>query len=526
MQIEKKIIDTLNDDIYNQNLNNLKKNNKDNTEYIAYLEKKAYYDIAKFSIPDNLFETYLNYCMNPTIETAQELFKKIKLPIPLENIINLSSQEIDYFLKRKIIINQTNLNEGGGGSRRIGGGGQENHLPSITDIYKELVKLDFLHDFKNLPSFDENSREKLADFILQNIDIKNKKKIINDFKNYKNNTFLYSNYFINQANIENLLQNYDFKINKNKHENVNINIDSDATLFNIWLKWSNNIELNIILDGLFINYKYLQDPSKNGFNGFCGSMIQSAFILLLFNNAKFITDTYINTITVHINPKYKNKIKTVNLIDGIFNQIEETPPIHYFQIYCNNLKKICGFDKSGSINIKTIGVKYDPIYFIKYYKPNTIITKNSLNNSLIVKLNNNYTFSSISKPTNKIEKIIENISNHKPILNSYINLYYNKLELSEFISCLFDIIEKDPGSNTVKEFILTLIDLNFIRDCFRADVAIQNDYVFITKDRLAFTYYSIIVYKENKIHNGMFIQTPYEVDHIKNLGVIIGKPQQ
>ena len=186
------LIDTDDSTYYTNTINYLKeqykKNNNTNNDniydtygYEEYLNGNAYYDITKFPLPDNLFSYYLNYCSTPTIETATELFTKLKIPIPLQSLLNMSEETFSMILERKEVVNKT-------------GGGESGPTEDITTIYKNFVKLDFLHDLSKISGNDNIWREKIVTSIINdetNIDQKNKQKIINDFKNLKNNTIYY-----------------------------------------------------------------------------------------------------------------------------------------------------------------------------------------------------------------------------------------------------------------------------------------------------------------------------------------------
>jgi len=68
---------------------------------------------------------------------------------------------------------------------------------------------------------------------------------------------------------------------------------------------------------------------------------------------------------------------------------------------------------------------------------------------------------------------------------------------------MFKLCSEDP-SEDVQRMLHAAVQINFVRDAYRIDLAIQNGWAFVTHDRLAFLYYSILANSENVQQLGFY----------------------
>ena len=471
---------------------NINKNDLDN--YKNYLDcNECPFPIYNLSIPDEYdanikFGRYLN---NPCIKTATQLFKKLKLPIPLLELLNKEKNNLTIIEKdTKDTSIKNNIDD-------------SVNIKKNKKTYNTLLRLDFLHDIHNI-HISSNYKYDLASLILDDLDVdlKYKQLFIDSFtNNSKNSTKIFSDYFIQNENLDDSLKTTKYILKNNR-----INLECDREIYTIWLSWIKNKTLKIVLDGLFIQYEashYIQNSNESQF---CASMIQTAFILLLFHNAHKI---------YHIHNKRNIELKEIILLDGVFNKIEKFFTIKYYKKYLDSLKKS---SKTYKVQLETIGTEIQPIYYKKYYNDYTYI-ETTIDNDVQIHIDENIILTTHHNSL-KIKKIKDKLNSLSHI-NS-INMYYDKEELLDLIDELYEIVLKDENTK-LKTLLDILIDFNFLKDSYRVDVAIQTDSVFITHDRLAFIYYNLIVKWEKKDNKSLFIRAPLIINNIDpSIQVIIG----
>ena len=104
------------------------------------------------------------------------------------------------------------------------------------------------------------------------------------------------------------------------------------------------------------------------------------------------------------------------------------------------------------------------------------------------------------------------------------------MDVSEWwTNIIHDLYKYNFNNNENKEIVISffnaLIDLNFLRDAYRVDVAIQTNSIYITADKLSFIYYTLITHWEQKKHLGLFIRAPIGNSQEPSINVIIGETQ-
>jgi len=413
------------------------------------------------------FGRYLN---NPCIKTATQLFKKLKLSIPLLELLTKEKNDLQHtiFEKHTKDTKDTSI---------------KNNILDDDKIrtYNTLLRLVFLYDIHNI-HISGNFKNDVSSLILHDLDIDTtyKQLFIDTFThNSKNCTKIFSDYFIHE-----------------NQEKCCKTIQSDKELYDTWLSWIKNKTLKIVLDGIFIQYEAIHYIQNSNESQFCASMIQSAYILLLFHNAHKI---------YQIHNKTQHNIyvlEEIILVDGVFNKIERFFTIKYYKKYLDSLKKS---SKTNKIQLETIGAEIQPIYYKKYYNNYTYIE--TIDNHIQIHIDENIIFTTHhnSIKINKINKIKHELSH---TINS-INMYYDKEELLDFI---YEIVSKDENTK-FKKLLNILIDFNFLKDAYRVDVSIQTDSVFITYDLFAFIYYNLIVKWEKKDNKSLFIRAPLIINN-------------
>jgi hypothetical protein len=124
-------------------------------------------------------------------------------------------------------------------------------------------------------------------------------------------------------------------------------------------------------------------------------------------------------------------------------------------------------------------------------------TKNNTKNNIVSILDNTWP---IHNTHWKLPRNSTNISILQYISKN-LTFNYTKYEL-QFIMKYFETLTEIEWTQW-KPLLYTLIDINFFRDSYRAEVAIQTNSIFITIDRFAYLYYDLQASTEdnNNLHN-------------------------
>jgi hypothetical protein len=378
-----------------------------------------------------IFKKFLFLLNTREKKTASLLLKKFKLIIPLEKLLK-NKDDIFNNLKKNINLQMKERFKINKGKKYMIGGNIK------KDIYNDFVKLDFLHDFFN-SQVNKEWRTDICATILNdiNIDDVQKKSFLNNFINSKNITTEFVDYLVKKNKLNDSLISANYKIKNN-----NLNLESDEQLYNIWLSWVSTKEekINIVIDGLFLNYDNIPIIDKK-YSNFCAGLIETAFILLLFQNGGKIMEKINNTLYLEIEAHHKNiQLNEICLFDGIFNDIDSSPAIYFYKKYCESLKST--HTNIKKVTLSMIGIDKQPIYFHKYYKNNIIINNINKIINIIINNDNKTQFVFTSNVSSSIDLTDYNICN-KLKKNNHIHLFYTKKQLSKIIHNFCSVYKKN-----------------------------------------------------------------------------------
>jgi len=246
----------------------------------------------------------------------------------------------------------------------------------------------------------------------------------------------------------------------------------------LFIRLQNITKLEFILDNFIASLKITAGDTSEGTLAF----VACAFILVLFANMKRLK-------------LLDNLGNTIILYDGLFLHLGSASPRldgNYIQRFLNlflrSIKRITSVVSAQIQDYNPIVISemkkqfHKPIFFNKYLDVDAKIISYPTKN--VVSINNNeYEILKSSNSTN-------NISNTIVFPHTKVKFYiYIENSLST----------SNPSSKD-------LWYLNFLRDAYKADIAVLDNLVYITHDRLAYLYYRLIGGK-----NGILLNENYTI---------------
>lgn len=303
-----------------------------------------------------------------------------------------------------------------------------------NNVFYELLLLDTLHDLQNsdkVAVYDIFKRE----IGKTNIPTTLKTAFLSSNKSFPRDA---ASYIQKLHPVSMTTSTIDVKVNKQNDIALQKRLDTIK-------------DLNFVLDNICAGVHVGNDMS-DGTIGLLGC----AFILVLLSNMKRLD-------MIHC----KNK-RDINLYDGLFLDMDGNYVKRFLILFCKTLKRLSGVNNVYlhlPPIIQHISINHHvPKYFnIHFPGQNVSISKIKNTNKGIITINSNNTYPII--PKNKIT-------------NNRIVYPHDKIQFAEYIM-----------ANTTNQ---DLWYLNFLRDAFKADVAVEKDYIYMTHDRLAHLYYKLI----------------------------------
>jgi hypothetical protein len=305
---------------------------------------------------------------------------------------------------------------------------------SSDDIMKQLLILDTMHDLLNtdpLLVYNIFKNEIVLSPRLKNAFLSSQYSFTRDA----------SNYIQAIANIS--ITTSAFVIDVGQSE---LKMLYDVQLAGAISNWKN---MMFVLDNFVANLQHGGGgvESKGTF-----TLIGCAYLIVLLANMKRLQ-------------MLNNKKKTITFIDGFFMKMDGDYVSRFLSLFCKTVKRITNFD-TIVIPDKDVTDITRPKYFNKLFHTNAIIDDTH------VTLNSNK-YSIISRREQ------HNQNNQKQTDSQHtISFPHDKKQF-------FEYIKKYPKNKD-------LWYLNFLRDAFKADVAVETGSIFMTHDRLAHMYYKFI----------------------------------
>ena len=405
-------------------------------------------DMIRVDLSGDRFEIIDAYLSKPGIGTATALLRLYNVPIVrLYEVVSVPTTTSPVTKKR----NASGFS--GGGIRQ--------------DLYRRFVRLDTLHDLNDSKETVE-SKKRTADMILNGEDESVAKQFISNTAGFTS--------FVTKE----LIKAAGLRVKEGAYTNET-NLEHYALLMSVMVAMQTQKVVNIVLDGV-IDVEFSPDH-------FMRKVLHSAFILMLFANVSRIrvntteitrskpdmTETNTTTTastsetSTNLSTRPKSLVETVNLIDGGFNTIDHMPLTKFYNKF---LKAIQRASKVDSVNLMTSSER--PKYFEKWYKPVEIDGDN------------------VKFPDTGHVFGVPEIFNHKKVVQA--NPFDTKTIKSinqPKVQALYEWHRYKKDVERSKLYT-TIMDVNFLRDAWRADVAISTGSAFITSDKLAYIYYLMI----------------------------------
>lgn len=378
------------------------------------------------------------FLFNPTIETATQFLKHEKIHVPFESLL---AQAVS-----------TSLNEGSASKRPRSQRGGIN-----TERILNLSRLDFLHDIHNSFFVNRNVVDKTLDNTTLSDD--QKQHVRDIMKSKQSVTSKLASVIVPQMPGQCI------------EYNTQQAISQDIELYK-WTKkkLEKNSDVSIVLDGIYSSFDNNKDV-----NDYTRSLVIFAFTMVLMGNMyEAGVSFYVKTGTQHKMAKVKSMpkhCKSITFLTGIFQTVDISEYNAFLHTWISRLNDIINW--SDVVTMKHVNV--DPInqrfQFSKDFRYALLDSSLRVSNKQLTSGNGN---SNIA--------MLKHISKH-------LTFNYKKEDLRAIMN-LFESLNETEWQ-TWKHVLYQLIDINFFRDAYRAEVAIQTHSIFITIDRLAYLYYDI-----------------------------------
>jgi hypothetical protein len=218
----------------------------------------------------------------------------------------------------------------------------------------------------------------------------------------------------------------------------------------------NITKLEFILDNFIASLKTTGEASQGTL-----AFIACAFMLVLFANMKRLN-------------LLNNLGDTIILYDGLFLQIDGDYIRRFLILFLRSIKRITSVVSAEIQNYKpivTTGIKeqfHKPMFFNKYLDVDAQIISYPRKN--VVSINNNE---------------YEIISGGSTNSSSSNTIVFPHTKVKFYLYIQNSLSTSNPTSKD-------LWYLNFLRDSYKADIALLDNLVYMTHDRLAYLYYRLI----------------------------------
>ena len=400
------------------------------------------YDIY-YNNPCTITGELIYFCEKPTLTNAKKLLASYNIPLPLSTKL-LNPKKA----KKPVKITTTENKDGGAGDTKA--------------IIKELFILDTMHDLigSNSPHIIYKLFEKEITKMTNSIEIKQLflknsyefTKYIYDYLCVKSNTIIFKS-------------QVDLKSRK---------IFDDI----LFIRLQNITKLEFILDNFVASLKTTAGDESEGTLAF----VACAFMLVLFANMKRLN-------------LLDNLGDTIILYDGLFLHLGSASPRmdgnyiqRFLSLFLRSIKRITSVVSAQIQDYKPRVISemkkqfHKPVFFNKYLDTDAQIISYPAKN--VISINNNE------------YEILKSINSTNTISNTIV-FPHNKVKFYLYIKD--SLTTSNPNSKD-------LWYLNFLRDSYKADIAVLDNLVYMTHDRLAYLYYRLIGGK-----NGILLSENYTI---------------
>lgn len=417
---------------------------KPNTTW--FLTDFLQYDIYAEYCDNKEAETIINsYIDKPSAETARAFLTYLQIPIPLETLV----RKVETGKAQKVFHDIQCVEE----IKCRGGGRKVQVTPQLLEAF---VSTDTIHDY---------------------ISYGEKQTVINWL--WKQQTIFEHKFNTGTLYNENVCKAWMKKANADSNrvsfisrQNGKFSSSEDVQLLERFKCWASQTELTMIIDGLIGNTDF-------------HTFIQTACVLMLFENGTKLLNASVAP-ELHLCGRVESNLKKITFMQGYFYDVDGNytnmshlqPWVDYMKKFTTRKGKILVID---TITMPGTTTSHMPS---KYYMRTYMDAHNTIH------------LPSGMQTTVQTEPWYS--SNEFPI-----HLPYGKGELCEAIERVLG--KQQPLTITEEQQLRDAMELNFFRDAYMCDIALQGGCVLFTRDRLAFMLHTLMAMENSLPPNGMFM---------------------
>lgn len=333
---------------------------------------------------------------------------------------------------------------------------------SVGDMYELLGKIDLLHDMKDIYRKQKDMRKLRADFAKR---LGVTEEIAEMFSKYTEGfTKEFMKYLVAQDTA--------FTDNEKVYSLKSKGKNDPLFTPDIYEFFGDDEEIIVVMDSLI----WRKDSSKNVQNGF-----MAAFLMLALNN---ISDAKNNAGMYKLNGAKTHTIKKITFLDGDFMSVDGMPLIHFCTKFIAEVAKIT----NAEVKVESVS-GYKPNAFINSIADISIKDKRLT----ITPLDSKPPFSvRFYEPFNKRGEWKSHKPTEIPKREADFDVFVKNLQDSWVIpytkSKLLELMTVLDGYKEQKatEVIQTMANLNFLRDSWRVEIAVENNAYLLTSDILSY----------------------------------------
>jgi hypothetical protein len=245
---------------------------------------------------------------------------------------------------------------------------------------------------------------------------------------------------------------------------------SDAQLYNKWLALCQRETVDVVMDGLFINH------NARDFKSTATAMIQCAYFQLLLNGGQRLSSADGKYSFGHTRDYRGTRMRTIRIVDGWLQKVDGMNLDRFY------VKYILWLARTMNVNAKAcfpvLNANLQPVWFSKYVTP-VVVTDASVKLGGFEfpitegKRGEFVEFKMTERATTAAQKI--------RVLRDELCTPFPKRILHK----LLDFDENDP-------IFAAIENLNFFRDAYKCDIALQLNGVLVCSDRIMALYYKML----------------------------------
>ena len=425
----------------------------------------------------------VEYMVTPSIERAKALLNVLNIQHPLSGLLALaqsSSTSSTSRTIRKRKLSETTSRTSRGGSP----------IDLVTQI-SSFAHLDALHDLADLriPK-DDSRRAILSDFIINGTTASFNKQILKERFNRKNNKL--TKHILNEA-----------KSFMPAFEPMRGSLSDEIDIFK---RFSNETDtLSILIDGLFNDLAF--DRAEKDSTLFRDALVHCALLHVLLHNHHTVTMLYRGqTLAMSfLGLPVGVPLKKIRLMHGEFNKIDCIYTLDSFiSIWIEAVADSC-MPLDGVVEVH-VATSAPPLPISRLFNVPITLT----DTEITVESRRYQIDTQVTDPTRY--NFVNFIQSIPAIMQGILDGFMIPYTSWAFLA-FADVFAKSHLDATITaeltqrftQFFADLIIINTICDLYRIDCALQNDWVYVTADQMAYTAYRAIAIAEGIKHKGILL---------------------